>query len=448
LLNGANGLNREAYQYYPIYVYSGLKSYQVQIQSQHFFYLLFDLTKENRKQLLKIVHDCINNDNFKGVIFSINKNELILDRLFFLKEITINIISRGKSVGIWGIPYCYMQSIFGSYNYSLYVPRMIPPNSFYFSEYDRVQKYNSLMLSSCQLCVKVDTCHGLGNKKENQYIPFGRVSHYYRMKGRDQLVKGNDISMQKIYRSFAEHIDRSDLTYADRYVYFIKNLDLGSEYSFENRFVYHCDYLPKHELEVEWGFLVQHTLQHDILYDIRTLHEQERISRIAYSKVKDSTTLRESFYVSPNNEHNKELLDHFKIDLNVGFSYKLYGVGIDFYNGKIKSYKVYCIVEKSILLRVFPEYIKRIGIDIENLNEEEHYFSLRFDEKKQKVSDRIDLIYNDLDYKLFKPYIDQQRLSKEFFEQIYVILFGFEFEGLEMKKINMYYQNRFVPVRV
>ncbi len=428
---------------YPYFVYIDNLQYRNFLDKNTHFYLIFELSKKNRKSLFKIIQDCIDNENFHGIIFVINKNELLLDRIFFLKELSLKLFKSNKEVGLWGIPYCVRQLIFGSFDFSQFAPRFIPEESQSYSKYTPTYRRDSSLLLKCVECIASSNCDGLGSRKENHSMWSYRTSHAYRKKGRDALFKTDNEQMQKLYDEFCDYIDHSDLTYADRYLYFVKNLDLGSSYSFSDRFVYHCDFPAPHEYEQELIFLGTHVQNKNFLPMISELVNRGEICRIGYTKAEKDNVSRESFYVNPNGESNYYLLKYFGIDLELDFPNKFYGVGVDFYNGEIKSYKVYCMVPTEILLQMRPQYFEEIGIDLLSLHEKEHYYIVRLDANKKRVSERIDLMYNDKDYLRYKPYIKHLSLPEKFLRKLHIFAFAFEFEAMQLNKMNIYYRNRF-----
>lgn len=428
---------------YPIVVYLNEKQYKKTLYCLKSFYLLLKIPfHKNICNVLKIMDDCLRLEYFKGIVFDVSLNEILLDRLFFLKEFSINLTTHNKNIGIWGIPYCTLQDILGDYHYSLLAPLMISENSKAHSKCIPHHLLDSSMLFGCKRCIDIDECCGLGNRNENYIRRGGRIVQHTYNDAQRQLYRADNNDMKVLFESFMKHIDISDEYYAYRYVYFVKNIDYGSRYSFNNRFVYHCDFLPKHELDVELKFLKYHVINTEIIARLKELHLQDRISRIAYSKAIGDNTVRESFYVSPSDVRDKELLQYFQLTLDVNFTYKLNGLGIDYYDDKIKSYKIYCMVKTEILKENFSHYLKAIDIDVSCLSEKEHYYSVRYDKEKNKVSERIDLVYDDLDYEHFKHYIQEQGFSLEISKKTSFIVFAFEFENRQLKKINLYYKHR------
>lgn len=424
-------------------VYINKRQYDRYINSKSNFYLLFELSAENRISLLKIIADCLNHSHFRAIIFTVNKNEILFDRLFFLKEMTLKLFQNDKKVGIWGIPYCVMQSIFGGHYFSQLADKMIPENSNQYSKYIPVNQYSSSLLLQCHKCIASNDCDGLGIREENQSLYRGRVSHKYRIIGRNDLFRTDNEVMKKMYDSFCEHVDNSDLTYADRYLYFVKNIDFGSSYSFSDRFVYHCDFLPLHDYEKELIFLDSYIENKSFLPMINELAGKNKIGRIAYSKAQNENISRESFYIIPNDEHNYYLLNYFNINFDIKFPNRFFGVGVDFYNGQIKSYKVYFMIPTEILLQVFPHYFQKIDINVLELHKKEHYYIIRLDRNKKIISERIDLVYNDKDRVLYQTYFEHLLFPNKTLEELHIFALAFEFEDMDIKKKNIYYRNSF-----
>ena len=404
------------------------------------FYLIFELSKKNRKHLLDIVNDCIENRHFLGLIFVIEKNEVLFDRLFFLQSLVLKIVQHGKNTGIWGVPYCVQQTILGAYYFSKFAPNFIQEEGKNFSKYIPTFQKESSLLLGCVECFDVYKCDGLGILSGNYSQKGYRTSHEYRKRGRDALFKTDNDEMQKIYDSFSNHIDNSSLRYADRYFYFVDNLDYGSSYSFSDRFVYHCDYIPRHEYTQEFNFLETHTSNKKIIPYLRTLADKDEMCRLAYSKAIKKKVSRESFYINPNGEHNYYLLKFFDIDLSFDFPNKFLGLGIDFHNAEIKSYKIYLMVPVHKLIEMFPLNLKKTDIDLLTLHEKEHFYIIRLDENKKKIAERIDIVYNDKDRVSLKKYLPY---SENVLDTLHILALAFEFESIDIKKINVYYRNRF-----
>jgi len=428
----------------PIYsFYLNESQYYKSLNSEKSFYLILELTKKNRKYLLRIVKECISHKNFHGIIFLIDKNEILFERLFFLKDISIKLFNNNKKVGIHGLPYCVLQYIFGSDYFSRYFPDFISEDNQYYSKYIPIFQQNSSLLLKCAECIASTYCDGLGSRIENHYIWSYRTSHTYRALGRDILFQTDNAEMQNMYDSFCTYIDNSDLTYADRYLYFTKNIDLGSAYSFSDRFVYHCDFPPKNEYKKELNFLSTYIENRTFLPIIETLLNRDEVCRIAYSKANKDNISRESFYINPNGENNYYLLNYFNIKLDISFPNKFLGVGIDYYNGKIKSYKIYFVVSSEILMQIHPEYFNKIDIELFSLQKKEHYYIIRLDADKKMVSERIDLIYNDKDSIYFQKYLKKLPFSDSSIASLFIFAFAFEFESNQLNKINIYYRNKF-----
>lgn len=424
-------------------VYINDTQYYTYLNSTTQFILIFELSKKNRKFLLRINQECIDNKNFHGIVFVINKNELLFDRLFFLKNISFRLFENSKKVGIWGLPNCIIQFIFDPYGFSQFVSKSIPQETEKYSKYTPTYQQNSSLLLKCTECFTVDICDGLGLRTENHLMWNYRSSHKYRKIGRDALFKTNNKNIEKIYHEFCTYIDNSDLMQADRYLYFVKNIDFGSSYSFSDRFVYHCDFPSFAEYEKELHFLSKYVENKNFLPQIDALAKKGKICRIGYSKADKDNVSRESFYVNPNDGHNYYLLDYFNIDIKIQFPNTFYGVGVDFYNGQIESYKIYFMVPVETLFKMHPQYFKKINIDIFSLHEKSHYYVIRMDADKKKISERIDLVYNKKDKLHYKQYFKQLSFSEDILNDLHIFAFAFEFKSMNLQKINIYYRNQF-----
>ena len=425
---------------YPHIVYINDEQYQSYLRGTKQFYLILELSKENRKHLIDIVKECIEHVHFQGLVFLIDKNEILFDRLFFLQDLVLKFVKHGKYTGIWGVPHCVQQTILGSYYFSRLADKLIPEESKHFSKYLPTFQKDSSLLLECKGCFDANKCDGLGRRRENHYKKMYRTSHTFRKLGRDKLFKTDNNEMQKLYDSFSTHIDNSSLRYADRYFYFVDNLDYGSSYSFSDRFVYHCDFIPRHEYREEFSFLETHVTNKKILPDLRSLADKDAICRLAYSKAIKDNVSRESFYINPYDGGNYYLLNFFGIEIRCDFPHRFLGVGIDFYNGEVKAYKVYYMIPTEVLVEHFPLYLKKIDVDLTTLHEKEHFYIVRVDENKEKISERIDIVYNDQDRLALQKYLPY---SERVLDALHIFTLAFEFESMDIKKMNIYYRNRF-----
>ena len=445
-ISGEKLLNNKNENIFPLLyiVYVNDQQYLKNLSAKKHFYLLLELSESNRKNLLKIVKDCKKHDYFLGIIFMINKNELLLDRLFFLKSITIELMDLNKRVGIWGIPYCAKKTLFGAYDFSQFAYNLIPEKSSYYSVNNLFYQTKSTLLTSCYQCIESIKCLGLGIQKENNILQDrGSISHDYRIRGRDMLFRTKNIKMQNLYNTFTKYVDSSDLTYANRYLYFVNNVDFGSIYSFTNRFVYHCDFLPPHEYEEEFLFLSKVVQNIYFLNSVKTLISKGMLSRIAYSRAEKENIIRESFYVSPKDEYDYELLKYFNLKLDNKLPYKLYGIGIDFYNNELKSYKVYFIVPSNDLSKLSSNDLEKIDINIETLKQKEHYYVLRFNKDKKIISKRVDLMYSKEDKQVYMKLLEKFSSTQQLLEIAHIFALSFEFQEEKIEKMNLYYQNIF-----
>ena len=139
-------------------VYIDAAQYQKWLKDKREFYLIFELSKKNRKSLLTIVQECLEYKHFRGMIFVVEKNELLFERLFYIKTLALKLLDNDKSTGVWGVPYCVMQSIFGPCDYSHYASGLIPQTNEIFSKYIPTHHKDSSLLLKCAECVCVSDC--------------------------------------------------------------------------------------------------------------------------------------------------------------------------------------------------------------------------------------------------------------------------------------------------
>ena len=414
------------------------------LDSERDFYILFELSENGKRRYLKrLIDQCLKSPLCRGIIFFIDKNQLLLKRLFFLRDVTLDFYQNGKSVGIWGIPACVKIDIYGPQLFTELVPAMIQENGNNYCDYLSPYHLHSSLLLSCRKCIAREKCDGLGIRSDNQTGFEYRISHQYRKIGRDNLLDSQNRSIRKSYEDFSAYVDSSDLTYADRYLYFIKNLHYGSYYSFADRFVYHCNYLPYEEYDDELDFLGSQVENKKFLETIGVLAQKHEISRIAFSRAVKDTIVRESFYLAPVIQYDHYLLHYFGISEERYSREKLYGIGIDFYDKKIISFKIYYLIQSEKLLKNHKNLVDKIGINPLMLHENTHFYILRVDLDGKILSERIDLVFDRRDLKYYDAYFSSFSLDRDILDKLHIFALAFDFEKEEIKKINLYYRNRF-----
>ena len=170
-----------------------------------------------------------------------------------------------------------------------------------------------------------------------------KTSNFYHKIGRDSLFRTSNVLLKKTYEEFTDYIDRSDATYANRWISFVDNINFSSKYFFTDRFLYSCSALPLHEYEKEMIFLSSHVENKDFLSILSKLLYSSEINKFAYTKAVNNLTHRESFYLHPLDNKNYQLLDLFALKVKKDFPNKLFGVGIDFIIKK--SCHIKCILK-------------------------------------------------------------------------------------------------------
>jgi hypothetical protein len=300
----------------------------------------------------------------------------------------------------------------------------------------------SALRLACRTCIARERCGGLGRREAN-LLPWReyRSTHADRRRGREALFHTDDPELMERYRRFVRHVDGSDLRYADRYLYFVRSLDYGSPYVQTDRFVYHCDYLPRREYGAELAFLASQTARRSMIADLESLALSGGIARYAYSRGRGKGGERESFYFAPPTPEEHDLLAYFAVPWEYDARERLVGLGIDYYDGRLAGYKLYSEIRPDALWRRFPEYLERIGIDPLGLHTPFHYHVLRFDREGRKLSERIDLIYDPRDREAYRSQFAAFPSDAGFWERIHIFGLAYDFAGERLEKVNLYYRN-------
>jgi hypothetical protein len=377
------------------------------------------------------------------MVFVVSPDRLLLNRLFFLKEILQALWKAHKKVGVWGAPECVLMEILSPPLFSRLRPAFLEEEGAGRCRFEPAAWYRSALRIGCRNCIVRDRCAGLGNRPQNLGAREYRSTHTSRRRWRDALFRSSLPELRKLYRRFADYVDRSDLRYADRYLYFVQSLDYGSAYSQNDRFVYHCDYLPDGEVDRELAFLRRQKGNGLPLSELETLLRSDSVSRFAYSKGVGKGRERESYYFAPSDVYDHRLLEYFRIPGKYDDRERLIGIGVDYYDGRLEGYKLYFDYRSEKLWRRFPAYLERIGIDPMELHPRSHYYVQRLDPKGDTLSERIDLIYDPRDFRHYVPYFSHFDFAEEAWKRLHLFALAFDFVGERIGKINLYYRNAY-----
>jgi hypothetical protein len=375
------------------------------------------------------------------MVFLVDPDLLLLDRLFFLRELLLSLHRAGKRMGIWGVPECVLIDILTPALFSELRAGFLEETGPGRCRFDPGIFARTALRLECRPCIARERCGGMGRKPENLLPREYRSAHDFRRRGRERLFRSEDPELRERYRRFADYVDRSDLRYADRYLYFVKTLDYGSPYVQTDRFVYHCDYLPRRDYPEEATFLASQTLRSDRIEDLRLLGSSGAVARFAYSRGRGKRGERESFYFAPPDPSDHTLLSHFGVPRSYGERERLIGVGIDYYDGRLESYKIYTELRGEELWRRFPAYLERIGIDPLELRQRRHYHVLRLDPGGSVRSERIDWIYDPRDRARYRSYLGRFPFGELTGGAIHIMGLAFDFSDGHLQKVTLYYRN-------
>jgi len=430
--------------------YINEEQYTFWLHKKEKFYLLFEVSGKTNKTIFSLIQDCIINDFFLGIVFIVNKDEVLFERLFFFRALLEKLVQNSKKTGMWGLPYCVTQYILGEDTFARLVPGMIPEQTDEFCKLVPVHRKNSSLLLSCGQCVAVSDCDGLGSRVENHRLYFFRRDHEFRKNGRDRLFCSRDTALRRSYEAFCEYVDRSDLTFANRCIYFTKNIDLtefGAQFSFTDRFVYHCNHLPEHECAQEYNALSKLIKNNKILTQLKTFFHTEKVNKIAYSIACRDAVRRESLYVSLSDEKADFLLGILGIEHEISRNSTLYGVGIDFYGNMIVSYKVYQRYRYDALVEELYPYLDIIPLDIGKMRSRYHHVGYRFNTNHELMSMKIEIASTLMDETNLHDLFTRYPVVQNIFFRTRILHISFDFIGREMQKISLYYRNKYGSIR-
>ena len=212
---------------------------------------ILHLSKDNIFVLDKIINFYLNNPNSSNLIINIDKNSFILEELKFLKDLAFGFYLKQKRFGIWGVPYCVLQSIFGGFDFARFSNYMIPEN--FLLKISKRNYENSVLMLNCKKCIKKDSCVGVGNLNCNMKQFSWRASNEYRLKVKNLVDFSLDI--KKDYLKFLSHISKFPLDITDRTITYAKVFSNLETFDYKDRFIYFCNYLEMSEFYEEKDFI-------------------------------------------------------------------------------------------------------------------------------------------------------------------------------------------------
>lgn len=390
----------------------------------------FTLNKNNFNELNQLAESVLASPDKPGLVITFDKNNLVFDRLR-LKRLVELFMEKNKQLGLWGLPWCVLQTQLGGYLYSKIAHRLIPlPNLTEGCE-------SSALLLECKDCSQVDGCCGLGIREENQKRFIWRPVQSVRYETARTISFASPLD--KLHADTWEHIrrfpqDRSDrvISYAD--IFPIKGTQGHDIY--HSRFIYFCNYLCSDELKSERSFITRVAISRDFAAHFFDEYPS-CFKRYAYS-LSTGKRLRETYYGWFIDEACSTRFLNKKTGNDILHSSHL--IGVDIHEGhpyelkryaKVKDEKLFFIWLDEEFRIVLPQIIKKSC--------QYYRFVERSDTKGRLISVKIEADIVDLpafEKTLHHVYrINTQNLTNRPPKRI--VAFDFTPYG-EMRKITLY----------
>ncbi len=408
------------------------------LEKEQRFYLNFNLDENNDKYLKQIIKMCMDHQGFKGVIFHVDTHKFIFDRLFFVKSLIEQLLILKKQVSIKGVPICVSRTLLGGYLYMLFVNNQVVENI----ENNYETQTNRVFLPMCISCIDKDGCIGTNKIDMQSFNPIIKKSlSFFPVNGLKPFEQ-DLVFLNSKHEIYVEHCRNVQSLVAYRTVYYVSNIDFKSEYSYDNRFIYGCDYIGPDEYKKEFKFLrsnVIHSKYIDLLESIASI---EKTSQIAYSLAQKGDIFRESFYMFVSKQYGDKILQDFQIIYKYPHSndMQFIGVGIDVINDVIEGYKLYFQSFKSFL----KSYLEPFGLDISKLSHNSHYLVLRLDKHQHLVSYKVELLFLYEELKYFRDLIDDYTYYDKKLNSTGLYNMAIEIVKNKISKINIYHRHYFM----
>lgn len=379
--------------------FSDLASLEALCKSSSPFSIVFAIGAGLDKQLHRVVELSANAPTVLGVVFSVENTDVDHRDIFFLKECVEKILIAGKRVGLWGISGTVQRRLLGGYLYMRFHCDAILPEGI---EQSVFQEKPGESASS---------------------VPFDSQS---------SLLKDK-------HEAFIQHCRSIESPTTLRRVYYVTNIDYHSQYSYQDRFIYQCDYPSPREYSLEYEFLKAHAINRSYVEKLESLSDITRTSQIAYSLAEKEGHTRESFYMFVTFEYGDKLL----VDLGIEYEVpqvpdmQFFGAGQDVVDGELVCHKLYFRSPKSFIIGYFRPY----GIDVSALCRNSHYLVLRLDQHQRLQSYKIEMQFTYEDLPLLQALLQDYDYFQEHLEHGQPYNMAVEFEGGGISKVNVYHRD-------
>lgn len=419
-------------------VFENMVQIQQQFEFQQDFYLHFYIDAGNNKYFNQCIKMCIEDEVCSGVVFHVEQNRFIFEKLFFLKDMIEQLLFSGRKVGICGLPPCIPRTLLGGYLYMRFINNQVEqnPKIVYQSQVAKVY------LPKCQFCVDQDICLGPGDINMESFKPIIKKNVSPIFTKTFQAFKSDYVYLNSMHEAYVAYCQKRESSVTYRTVYYVSNIDFNSEHSYSNRFVYGCDYINPNEYTEEFSFLREHVIHKQYIDLLESIASIEKTSQIAYSLAQKGKVFRESFYMFVSKQYGKKLLNDFNINYKYPQSFHMHfiGIGVDVISDEIAGYKLYFRSTKSFLKR----YMEPFGIDITYLTYNSHYLVLRLDKKQNFISYKVEILIMHKDLKYFKEIIDDYDYYDKKLNDNELYNIAVEIVEEKISKINIYHRHNFM----
>jgi len=400
------------------------------------FSILFKLDAYSVKKLDETISTFLSQKNGTGLILYIDKNAFVFAKLSFLKTVALHFYRQKVPLGIWGLPYCVMQQILGGYLYTKLQEYLIQEPKMFTFKLHNIQ--DSALLLECKKCIEAKECNGLG------YLACNRSQFAWRMANRYRFEQVKNLSLQghakKVHDLFVKHICYYPQEETDRTMAYAKVFSRSGVFTYQDRFIYYCNYLLASQIKDEKELILTHTKNRSFIENFFRLYPSY-FERYAYS-LAYGEKIRETVYgFFIDADRSKDLLAKLNLDLpQQPFEETCYFFGVDLIDGVPDAYKLYAKISDDHTFFdylahhfsfVFPPEILEISYDF--------LLVRRLDANKKLSSIKVEMYCNDLAKlsDLVYKYFDMHLESNKHFETDR-ITFDIDLQG-NLNKITLYW---------
>lgn len=380
---------------------------------------------------------------FKGLIIIIEKNDFNLREMKFLRGIVSIFKEKKINLGIWGLPYCVLQTILDEFEYINKYKDYLIKSNFFLDNYFKLN-LNSVQILKCDICVKKNSCLGLGilptNLNTKGYrLNFLKLSNYEKINFQDKTLK----KLQKNIFNYCKNNYSEENT--SRVFYYAKTHIKKNSFNYKERIIYSCKFLKLTELNKEEKFISKLSKNNEFIEYIFKIFPSE-LKWYIYSFAKGENKNRETFYIYFQDINKNRKIKYLeKLNIKKEMSNKTleppYGIGYDFIDNKFSGLKIYTHIIK---IEEFLIYLKEISnfefpkeiLEIIYLK----LFEKRLDNKGKLISFKIEFIssnYKKL-YSLFEKEFEIKIEKTELKKTDEMIALDISLKG-KINKITTYY---------